>query len=66
MQMINAVAAIANGGVLLQPHMVQAMVKDGLVYTVSPHIIGRQEPVGVSTTSTVRPVRQTNSRPTVG
>lgn len=40
-QMINAVAAIANGGVLLQPHVVRAMVQDGLVYYVSPHIIGR-------------------------
>ncbi len=40
-QMINAVAAIANGGVLLQPHVARAMVQDGVVYEVPPHIIGR-------------------------
>ena len=40
-QMINAVAAIANGGVLLQPHIVQAMVQDGAVHYVPTHIIGR-------------------------
>jgi cell division protein FtsI/penicillin-binding protein 2 len=40
-QMINAVAAIANRGVLLQPHLVEAMVQDGQVHYMPPHIIGR-------------------------
>jgi cell division protein FtsI/penicillin-binding protein 2 len=40
-QMINAVAAIANKGVLLQPRIVKGMVKDGQVYYLPPRIISR-------------------------
>jgi cell division protein FtsI/penicillin-binding protein 2 len=41
LQMINAAAAIANHGVLLQPRIVRAMVKDGQAYYMPPRIIGR-------------------------
>jgi cell division protein FtsI/penicillin-binding protein 2 len=41
LQMVNAVAAIANRGVLLQPRVVRGMVKNGQVYYLPPHIIGR-------------------------
>ena len=40
-QMINAVAAIANKGVLLQPRIVHGMVSNGQVYYLPPHIIAR-------------------------
>lgn len=36
LQMLNAVAAIANGGAVLQPQAVQALVADGQVYEVPP------------------------------
>jgi cell division protein FtsI/penicillin-binding protein 2 len=41
LQMINAVAAVANKGVLLQPHIVRGMVKNGQVYYLPTHVIGR-------------------------
>jgi cell division protein FtsI/penicillin-binding protein 2 len=40
-QMINAVSAIANKGVLLQPRIVKGMVKDGQVYYLPQRIISR-------------------------
>jgi cell division protein FtsI/penicillin-binding protein 2 len=40
-QMVNAVAAIANGGVLLQPQVAQAMVQNGAVYALQPRILTR-------------------------
>jgi stage V sporulation protein D (sporulation-specific penicillin-binding protein) len=36
LQMLNAVAAIANGGAVLQPQAVQALVANGQVYEVPP------------------------------
>jgi cell division protein FtsI/penicillin-binding protein 2 len=40
-QMINAVSAIANGGTLMQPQMVQSLVEDGEVHPLAPRILGR-------------------------
>jgi cell division protein FtsI/penicillin-binding protein 2 len=40
MQMINAVATIANGGARYQPQAAKAVVRDGQVYNLSPHILG--------------------------
>ncbi len=40
LQMINAVAAIANGGTRYQPQVGRALVKDGRMYEIAPHVIG--------------------------
>ena len=40
MQMINAVATIANGGARYQPQVAKAVVRDGQVYNLPPHILG--------------------------
>ena len=40
MQMINAVATIANGGARYQPQAAKAVVRDGQVYNLPPHILG--------------------------
>ncbi len=40
MQMINAVATIANGGTRYQPQAAKALVRDGQVYNLPPHILG--------------------------
>jgi stage V sporulation protein D (sporulation-specific penicillin-binding protein) len=40
-QMINAVAALANQGVLLQPQVVGAMIENGRVYRIPPRVLGR-------------------------
>ena len=40
LQMINAVAAIANGGTLLQPQIAQGLIKDGQVYALPPRVLG--------------------------
>ncbi|PKO23802.1 MAG: hypothetical protein CVU38_02045 [Chloroflexi bacterium HGW-Chloroflexi-1] len=40
LQMINAVAAIANGGTLLQPQVVKGLIKDGQVYYLPPRVLG--------------------------
>ena len=36
LQMVNAVAAVANGGTLFQPHMVRAVIRDGKREAVAP------------------------------
>jgi len=41
LQMLNAVAAIANDGTVLQPQAVQALVLDGQVYRVPPKMMRR-------------------------
>jgi cell division protein FtsI/penicillin-binding protein 2 len=41
LQMLNAVAAIANDGTVLQPQAVQALVLDGQVYRVPPRMMRR-------------------------
>jgi cell division protein FtsI/penicillin-binding protein 2 len=40
MQMTNAVAAIANGGTRYQPQVAKALVRDGQVHTLPPHVLG--------------------------
>ncbi|MEJ5199298.1 MAG: penicillin-binding protein 2, partial [Anaerolineae bacterium] len=40
LQMINAVATIANGGTRYQPQAVRALVQDGQVYELPPRILG--------------------------
>ena len=40
MQMINAVAAIANGGTRYQPQVVRALVQDGRVHRLSARVLG--------------------------
>ena len=40
LQMINAVATIANGGTRYQPQAAKAVVRDGQVYNLPPHILG--------------------------
>jgi cell division protein FtsI/penicillin-binding protein 2 len=52
LQMINAVAAIANRGELLQPQVVKALVKDGQVYLLPPRTLGRPIPAEVARTLT--------------
>lgn len=41
LQMINAVAAIANGGTLMQPQIVQSLVYNGQVYRIPPRTLGQ-------------------------
>ena len=41
LQMVSAVAAIANGGVLMQPHVVEQVVVTGEVFQVPPVVVGR-------------------------
>jgi cell division protein FtsI/penicillin-binding protein 2 len=40
-QMANAISAIANGGLVMQPQLVKALVYDGQMYTVEPRMLGR-------------------------
>ena len=40
MQMVNAVAAIANGGTRYQPQVAKALVRDGQVHNLPPHVLG--------------------------
>jgi len=41
LQMVSAVAAVANGGVLMQPHVVDQVVVSGEVFEVPPIVVGR-------------------------
>jgi cell division protein FtsI/penicillin-binding protein 2 len=41
LQMINAVAAIANNGTLLQPQVAQGLIKDGIVYRIPPRVMSQ-------------------------
>ena len=41
LQMVSAVAAIANGGVLMQPHVVDHVVVSGEVFEAQPIVVGR-------------------------
>jgi len=40
LQMINAVAAVANGGRLLQPQVAQGLILNGQVYNLPPRVLG--------------------------
>jgi cell division protein FtsI (penicillin-binding protein 3) len=39
LQMATAVSAIANGGALLEPHLVRALVRDGVRHPVAPKVL---------------------------
>ena len=41
LQMVTAVSAIANGGVLMRPHLVRAIVRDGVRHPVAPEALRR-------------------------
>jgi cell division protein FtsI (penicillin-binding protein 3) len=41
LQMITAVSSVANGGVLMQPRVVRALIRDGQRTEVKPTIVGR-------------------------
>ncbi|OQA46328.1 MAG: Stage V sporulation protein D [Chloroflexi bacterium ADurb.Bin325] len=41
LQMIDAIAAIANGGTVMQPQLVQSLVSNGKVYDIPPRTLGR-------------------------
>ena len=41
LQMVTAVSAVANGGLLLEPHVVRAIVRDGKREPVAPKVIQR-------------------------
>jgi cell division protein FtsI (penicillin-binding protein 3) len=41
LQVVNAIAAIANGGAVMQPQIVQSLVYNGEVYSVPPRTLGR-------------------------
>jgi cell division protein FtsI (penicillin-binding protein 3) len=41
LQMVTAVSAVANGGELIQPRVVRALIRDGHRYAVAPKILGR-------------------------
>ena len=40
MQMVNAVAAIANGGTRYQPQVAKVLVRDGQLHNLPPHVLG--------------------------
>jgi cell division protein FtsI (penicillin-binding protein 3) len=41
MQMVTAVSAVANGGLLMEPHLVRATIKDGVREPVAPKVLRR-------------------------
>lgn len=51
MQMVRAVSAIANGGLLMEPHIVQAIKSDKKVTVIAPKVVGR--PITKEAASTV-------------
>ena len=51
LQLVTAVSAVANGGVMMQPHVLQRVERDGNVHVISPQIIGR--PIKPQTAATL-------------
>ncbi|MCC7008721.1 MAG: transpeptidase family protein [Acidobacteria bacterium] len=41
LQMVTAVSAVANGGLLMEPHLVRAVVRDGRIEPVRPKVVRR-------------------------
>jgi len=41
LQMVTAISAVANGGLLLEPHLVRAVIKDGKREVVEPKVLQR-------------------------
>jgi cell division protein FtsI (penicillin-binding protein 3) len=51
LQMVTAVSAVANGGELIQPRVVRALIRDGKRVAVTPAVLGR--PITADTAATL-------------
>ncbi len=51
LQLITAVAAIANKGAMMQPHFLERVVDNGTVHTTQPQVLGR--PISADTAATL-------------
>ncbi|HUF22746.1 MAG TPA: penicillin-binding protein [Vicinamibacterales bacterium] len=56
LQMATAVSAVANGGRLLEPHLVRAMIRDGVRHPVSPKVL--RQAIAPSTASTLTTIME--------
>jgi len=66
LQMITAWASLANGGKLIQPYMVDSIIREGKVIETTPEIIQRvisEETSSIITSMLVSTVRQGHARP---
>jgi cell division protein FtsI (penicillin-binding protein 3) len=52
MQMATAVSAVANGGLLMRPHLVRAIVRNGVRQVVEPKVLNRAIEPGTAATLT--------------
>ncbi len=66
LQMINAVAAIANGGTRYQPQVVAALVQDDRVYRLAPRVLGYPLKAETARTLTQMMVYTVDSSPYAG
>ena len=65
LQMVTAVSSVANGGELIQPRVVRALVRGGERYDVKPTVLGRtitQETAATLTGTRAAPASATPSR----
>lgn len=65
-QMVTAWAALANGGKLMQPHIVDSIIRDGKVIETEPEIIHRvisEETSSIITSMLISTVRRGHGRP---
>lgn len=51
LQLIAAVAAVANNGAMMQPHFLERVVDNGTVHTTQPQVLGR--PISADTAATL-------------
>jgi cell division protein FtsI/penicillin-binding protein 2 len=51
LQLITAVAAVANNGAMMQPHFLERVVDNGTVHTTQPQVLGR--PISADTAQTL-------------
>ena len=66
LQMITAWAALANGGKLMQPHIIESSIRNGVVTKTEPEIIHRvisQEASSIITSMLISTVRRGHGRP---
>lgn len=56
LQMVNAVAAIANGGTLYQPHIVRAIIRDGKRQAIEP--VAVRKAISASTAATLTTIME--------
>ncbi|HJL70327.1 MAG TPA: penicillin-binding protein 2, partial [Anaerolineales bacterium] len=52
LQLVTAVSAVANGGVIMQPHLLREIRDGDMVYTVQPQVLGRPISAEVARTLT--------------